>query len=77
MWGKFAAIIGPLLMAGVTTLSLRYIEATSETGIVTDDDHTLSARIGFLSLIILFILGAYVFSKVDIEEGERIAKKHL
>ena len=77
MWGKFAAIIGPLLMAGVTTLSLRYIEATSATGIVTDEDHTLSARIGFLSLIILFILGAYVFSKVDIEEGERIAKKHL
>jgi len=66
MWGKFAAIIGPLLMAGVTTFSLRYT-----------DDHTLSARIGFLSLIILFILGAYVFSKVDVEEGERIAKKHL
>jgi len=77
MWGKFAAIIGPLLMAGVTTLSLRYIKATSATGIVTDGDHTFSARIGFLSLLILFILGAYVFSKVDVEEGERIAKEHL
>ena len=77
MWGKFAAIIGPLLMAGVTTLSLRYIEATSATGMVTDADHTFSARIGFLSLLILFILGAYVFSKVDVEEGERIAKEHL
>ena len=101
MWGKFAAIIGPLLMAGVTTLSLRYIEANSAslvpvkvlgngsldkaanaivsalTVIVKDAHHTLSARIGFLSLIILFILGAYVFSKVDVEEGERIAKEHL
>ena len=77
MWGKFAAIIGPLLMAGVTTLSLRYIEATSATGMVTDADHTFSARIGFLSLLMLFILGAYVFSKVDVEEGERIAKEHL
>ena len=101
MWGKFAAIIGPLLMAGVTTLSLRYIEANSAslvpvkvlgngsldkaanaivsalTVIVKDAHHTLSARIGFLSLITLFILGAYVFSKVDVEEGERIAKEHL
>ena len=101
MWGKFAAIIGPLLMAGVTTLSLRYIEANSAslvpvkvlgngsldkaanaivsalTVIVKDAHHTLSARIGFLSLIILFILGAYVFSKVDVQEGERIAKEHL
>ena len=98
MWGKFAAIIGPLLMAGVTTLSLSYIEANSASLVpvevlgnesidkavnviasalnvtVEDGHHTLSARIGFLSLIILFILGAYVFSKVDIKEGEAIAK---
>ena len=42
---------------------------------VTDEDHTFSARIGFLSLLILFILGAYVFSKVDLAEGEAMAKK--
>ena len=66
MWGKFAAIVGPVLMAGVTTLAFGYT-----------DDHKLSARIGFLSLLILFALGAYVFSKVDVEEGEKIAKEYL
>ena len=66
MWGKFAAIVGPVIMAGVTTLAFGYT-----------DDHKLSARIGFLSLLILFALGAYVFSKVDVEEGEKIAKEYL
>ena len=40
-------------------------------------DQIFSARVGLQSLIILFVLGAFVLSKVDIAEGERIAKKHL
>ena len=64
MLGKFAAVVGPLLM-GTVTLLLNDI-----TG-----DEQQAARFGLLSVGILFILGAYVFSKVDIAEGEAIAKK--
>jgi hypothetical protein len=40
-------------------------------------DAEQAARYGILSVSILFFSGAYVFSKVDIEEGERIAKENL
>lgn len=63
MWGKFAAVIGPLLMGSVTlVISSR----------VNDDE--LAARMGILSVLVLFILGAYVFSKVDLSEGKQKAK---
>jgi UMF1 family MFS transporter len=35
------------------------------------------SRIGILSILALFILGAYFLSKVDVEEGKRIAKEGL
>lgn len=38
---------------------------------------TGNPRVGILSLIILFILGAYCLSKVDLEEGEKMAKEYL
>ena len=66
MWGKFAAVIGPLLMGSVTLILNNII-----------DDQVLSARIGLQSIMILFILGALVFSKVNISEGEKIAKEYL
>ena len=66
MWGKFAAVIGPLLMGSVTLILSNII-----------DDQVLSARIGLQSIMILFILGALVFSKVNISEGEKIAKEYL
>ena len=50
MLGKFAAIIGPLLLGGVTLL-------------------TGSNRLGILSIIILFIAGGILLSKVREEEG--------
>ena len=63
MLGKFAAVFGPVLMGSVTLiLSNKF------------DDEITAARYGLLSIMILFILGAYVFSKVDIKEGEEIAK---
>ena len=66
MWGKFAAVIGPLLMGSVTLILSNTI-----------DDQVLSARIGLQSIMILFILGALVLSRVDISEGEKVAKEYL
>ena len=66
MWGKFAADKGPALM-GSDTWMLSSITS----------DEILSARLGLQSIIILFILGAFVLSKVNISEGEKIAKEYL
>ena len=63
MLGKFAAVFGPVLMGSVTLILSNNF-----------DDEITAARYGLLSIMILFILGAYVFSKVDIKEGEEIAK---
>ena len=63
MLGKFAAVFGPLLMGSVTLILSNNF-----------DNEITAARYGLLSIMILFILGAYVFSKVDIAEGEAIAK---
>ena len=52
MLGKFAAVVGPLLMGAVTLL-------------------TGNARLGILSILLLFISGAIVLWKVDIREGEK------
>ncbi len=41
-------------------------------GLVTENP-----RIGILSLILLFAAGAYCLSKVDLDEGERMAKAYL
>ena len=38
---------------------------------------TGNPRISILSIIILFIAGAYFLSKVDLSEGERMAKEYL
>jgi UMF1 family MFS transporter len=58
MLGKFAAVVGPLLMGWVTLV-------------------TGSVRLGILSILILFILGALLLTKVDLEEGERLAKEFV
>ena len=54
MLGKFAAVIGPMLMGWITL----------QTG---------NIRFGILSILILFILGALLLSKVDFKKGEEIA----
>ena len=58
MLGKFAAVLGPVLMGSVTLISG-------------------NARYGILSIIILFITGAYLLSRVNVEEGKRMAKEYL
>ncbi len=64
MWGKFAAVFGPLLMGSATVLINNRV-----------DDQEFAARLGFQFITVLLILGAYVFSKVDLEEGEALARK--
>ena len=54
MLGKFASVIGPLLMGWITLI-------------------TGSVRYGILSILILFISGAFILREVNFEEGEEIA----
>ena len=82
MWGKFAAVVGPLLMGSVTlilsnSMPVDFIQNTEFPFISIEKDQVLSARIGLQSILILFILGAFVLSKVNISEGEKIAKEYL
>ena len=58
MLGKFAAVIGPILMGSVAYF-------------------TGSSRLSILSIMILFFIGAFFFSKVDLKEGEKMAKEYL
>jgi UMF1 family MFS transporter len=51
MMGKFAAILGPVLVGWVA--------------VVTD-----SSRIGILSILVLFVIGAILLSRVDVRQGE-------
>lgn len=52
MMGKFAAVIGPLLVGWVALFSG-------------------SSRIGLLSVLVLFLIGAVLLSRVDVVAGER------
>jgi len=54
MMGKFAAVVGPLLVGWVT--------------LVSD-----SSRTGMLSVLLLFLVGAWLLSRVDVARGEREA----
>lgn len=38
---------------------------------------TGNARLGIFSIIALFVLGGFLLHRVDVEEGERIAREHL
>ncbi len=54
MMGKFAAVVGPLLVGWVAVLSD-------------------SARIGILSVLLLFVAGGWLLSRVDVQAGQRAA----
>ena len=56
MMGKFAAILGPVLVGWV--------------GLATD-----SSRIGILSILVLFIVGAALLARVDVDRGQREAQR--
>lgn len=63
MLGKFAAIIGPVLI-GVAGLFARDVMGLSE---------MLSSRLSILSVSILFIAGGWLLSRVNEEQGRREA----
>ncbi len=54
MLGRFAAVLGPLMVGGLTLLSG-------------------SHQAGILSLLVLFLLGGYLLTRVDLAAGERAA----
>ncbi|MDH4261569.1 MAG: MFS transporter [Spirochaetia bacterium] len=54
MLGKFAVIIGPILI-GITNIIAQYFV----------NDSLVATRIGMLSIVLLFIGGAFMLSKVD------------
>lgn len=56
MLGKFAAVVGPLMVGAVSLAS---------------GDH----RLGILSIIVLFIAGAWLLLKVDVVAGEQASKE--
>lgn len=56
MLGKFAAVIGPLLVGWVSLV-------------------TGAPRLSLLSLLVLFILGAWFLSRIDIAQGARMARE--
>jgi UMF1 family MFS transporter len=56
MLGKFAAVIGPILMGWV--------------GVASGN-----SRVGILSLIVLFVAGIFFLSRVNVEEGIRMASE--
>lgn len=54
MLGKFAAVLGPMLVGTAALL--------------------VGSRYSLLSLLLLFVLGAWLLAKVDVAEGERQAR---
>ena len=56
MLGKFAAVVGPVLVGWITVI-------------------TGNPRAGILSIVVLFIFGGLLLSRVDFKEGKRIALK--
>lgn len=58
MLGKFAVVIGPVLMGSITLI-------------------TGNIRYGILSILILFFLGGFFLAKVNVREGEKMAREYL
>ena len=68
--GKFAAVIGPSLMAVIALLTKNANDITI--GGTTLEN--MGIRYGVLSILVLFIIGFFLLRKVDIEEGKRQVK---
>lgn len=64
MLGKFAAIIGPLLIGSVGLFARQALNLPEMT----------SSRVSIASVAILFIAGGWLLSKVDEEQGRKEAK---
>ena len=74
MLGKFAAIIGPALMAIVGLVARRMLMPTSPTAEQLVAIGRLAARWSIASILILFLVGAILFYFVDEQKGRQQAQ---
>ena len=70
MMGKFATILGPVLMGSVGLMVRWVLMPTSPTPEQMTHVGQLASRSGIASIAILFIIGAILFSLVDEEKGK-------
>ena len=70
MLGKFAAILGPVLMGSVGLMVRWVLMPTSPTPEQVIHVGQLASRSGIASIALLFIVGAILFSLVDEERGK-------
>jgi MFS-type transporter involved in bile tolerance (Atg22 family) len=75
MLGKFAAILGPVLMGSVGLTVRRVLMPTSPTSEQVIHVGQLASRCGIASIALLFIVGAFLFSLVDEEKGKAEARR--
>lgn len=68
--GKFAAVIGPSLMAIIALITRNAADVT----IGSMQLENMAVRYGVLSILILFLVGGLLLRKVDIEEGKKQVK---
>jgi UMF1 family MFS transporter len=71
MLGKFATILGPILMGTVGLVARRILMPPSPTPEQIEHVGQLASRWGIGSISLLFIIGAILFSFVDEEKGKR------
>jgi uncharacterized membrane protein len=69
MLGKFAAILGPMLMGIVGLLARRLLMPSSPTPEQIAAVGQMASRWGIGSILLLFITGATLFYFVDEEKG--------
>jgi UMF1 family MFS transporter len=74
MLGKFAAILGPVLMGLVGLIAKRILMPPSPTPEQVIAVGQLASRWGIGSILILFIIGGILFYFVDEEKGRQQAE---
>jgi UMF1 family MFS transporter len=70
MMGKFAVILGPVLMGSVGLMVRWVLMPTAPTPEQVIHVGQLASRYGIASIALLFIIGAILFSLVDEEKGK-------
>jgi len=71
MLGKFAAILGPLLIGVVGLVTRRILMPESPTPEQVLAVGRMASRLGIGSILILFFIGAFLFHLVDEEKGKQ------